>query len=178
MRQIIIDTQTTGLNPPKGHRIVELACIEMIGRQLTGRRFHTYLNPEREIDSYIEDIIKLNNDFLSDKPTFADIAYEFVDFIRDAKLIMHYAPFDLGFLNNELSLAGLPQIDSICADVLDTLRLVRKKHPGQRNSLALLCQHYQIDHSHRTLQGALNEATLLAEVYLKMTGDQQLASLA
>ncbi len=170
MRQVVIDTETTGLNPQEGHRIIELACIEIIDRKLTGRRFHTFINPERVIDSGAIEVHGLTNEFLADKPKFGDIVDGFIDFIRDAQLIIHNASFDIGFLNRELGLMGLPQIDSICMAVVDSLRLARTMHPGQRNSLGALCQRYQVGNSQR--DGALHDAELLAGIYLKMTADQ------
>ncbi len=173
MRQIVLDTETTGLDPLAGHRIIEIGCVELIDRCLTGNRFHAYLNPEREIDRGAMDIHGIDNDFLADKPRFAEIASDFLAFIKDSQVIIHNAPFDTGFINAELNRAG-PQfgrIEDHCA-IVDTLVLAKHKHPGQRNSLDALCKRYQIDRSRRDLHGALLDAELLASVYLAMTGGQ------
>lgn len=173
MRQIILDTETTGLNPLEGHRIIEIGCLEMIDRKLTGERFHIYINPEREIDAGAVAVHGITNHFLKDKPLFASIAKEFVDFVEGAELIIHNAPFDVSFLNSELSLTrqGYGTIQEYCS-VLDTLPLARKIHVGQRNSLDALCKRYKVDISKRELHGALLDANLLAQVYLAMTGGQ------
>jgi DNA polymerase III subunit epsilon len=172
-RQIILDTETTGLEPAQGHRIIEIGCVELLDRKLTGQRFHVYINPEREIDDGAVEVHGLSADFLADKPRFSDIAQDFLDFVEGAELIIHNAPFDVGFINNELRLLdqkALP-IGDRCS-VIDTLLLARKKHPGQRNSLDALCKRYSIDNSQRSLHGALLDAEILAEVYLAMTGGQ------
>lgn len=173
MRQIVLDTETTGLDPALGHRIIEIGCVEILNRKLTGSRFHVYLNPEREIDSGAVEVRGLTTEFLANKPRFADIAADFLDYIRGSELIIHNAPFDMGFLSAELRLLGgrFGDITDYCT-VLDTLLLAKKKHPGQRNSLDALCKRYRIDNSHRDLHGALLDAEILAEVYLAMTGGQ------
>ena len=174
LRQIVLDTETTGLNPKEGHRVIEIGCVELIKRRLTGKHFHIYLNPEREIDAGAIEVHGITNESLLDKPHFNDIAEEFIDFIRGAELIIHNAPFDVGFLNHEFKLAPqrLETIESY-SHVFDTLTFARKKHPGQRNSLDALCKRYGIDNSHRDLHGALLDAEILADVYLLMTGGQK-----
>ena len=173
MRQIILDTETTGLAPEKGHRIIEIGALELVDRQLTGNNFHRYLNPEREIDDGALEVHGITLEFLQDKPRFADIADELIRFIADAELVIHNAPFDLGFLDYELSLAGHgPEFLSAHAQVLDTLELARDLHPGQRNNLDALCKRYEVDNAGRTLHGALLDAEILADVYLAMTGGQ------
>ena len=173
MRQIILDTETTGLEPKQGHRIIEIGCIELINRRKTERNFHQYLNPERDIEDGAFNIHGLSNEFLSDKSRFADIAQEFIDFIRDGELIIHNAPFDVGFINAELKLLGKKwgKIEDYCT-VFDTLLLAREKHPGQKNNLNALCKRYEVDNSQRDLHGALLDAQILLDVYLKMTGGQ------
>ncbi len=173
MRQIILDTETTGLEPKQGHRIIEIGCIELINRRKTERNFHQYLNPERDIEDGAFNIHGLSNEFLSDKSRFADIAQEFIDFIRDGELIIHNAPFDVGFINAELKLLGKKwgKIEDYCT-VFDTLVLAREKHPGQKNNLDALCKRYEVDNSQRDLHGALLDAKILLDVYLKMTGGQ------
>lgn len=174
-RQIVLDTETTGLEPAEGHRIIEIGCLELVNRRLTGRRFHQYLNPEREIDRAAEDVHGLSNAFLADKPRFADIAAEFIEFVQGAELVIHNAAFDLGFLDAELARLEPPAPVMVMADicgVLDTLMLARQLHPGQRNSLDALCKRFEIDNSNRQLHGALLDAQLLADVYLLMTGGQ------
>lgn len=173
MRQIILDTETTGLEPKQGHRIIEIGCIELINRRKTERNFHQYLNPERDIEDGAFNIHGLSNEFLSDKSRFADIAQEFIDFIRDGELIIHNAPFDVGFINAELKLLGKKwgKIEDYCI-VFDTLVLAREKHPGQKNNLDALCKRYEVDNSQRDLHGALLDAQILLDVYLKMTGGQ------
>ncbi|MFA7268416.1 MAG: DNA polymerase III subunit epsilon [Sterolibacterium sp.] len=173
MRQIVLDTETSGLEFKLGHRIIEIGCVELVGRKLTGRRFHRYINPERPIDAGAQAVHGLTNDFLQDKPKFAEIAAEFQDFVRGAELVIHNAAFDLGFLNNELELLGQEQLGSICGEVIDTLSLAREMRPGRRNSLDALCSEYAIDNSGRQLHGALLDAELLAEVYLAMTRGQE-----
>jgi DNA polymerase-3 subunit epsilon len=172
-RQIVLDTETTGLEPAEGHRIIEIGCVELVNRRPTGRTFHQYLNPDREIDRAAEDVHGLSNAFLADKPRFAEVFEEFLEFVGDAELVIHNAEFDLGFLDaelNRLEPVG-PQMRSVCC-VLDTLMLARKLHPGQRVSLDALCKRYEVDNSGRDLHGALLDAQLLAEVYLAMTGGQ------
>ena len=173
MRQIILDTETTGLEPKQGHRIIEIGCIELINRRKTERNFHQYLNPERDIEDGAFNIHGLSNEFLSDKSRFADIAQEFIDFIRDGELIIHNAPFDVGFINAELKLLGKKwgKIEDYCT-VFDTLVLAREKYPGQKNNLDALCKRFEVDNSQRDLHGALLDAQILLDVYLKMTGGQ------
>jgi len=171
-RQIVLDTETTGLEPEQGHRIIEIGCVEMIDRRLTGNNFHQYLQPDREIDQGAIEVHGITNEFLADKPHFADVAADFIDYVRGAELIIHNAPFDVGFLNSELRRMGQgAQMDDLCA-VTDTLVMAKKMHPGQRNSLDALCKRYDIDNSHRELHGALLDAEILADVYLMMTGGQ------
>lgn len=172
MRQIVLDTETTGLNPRDGHRIIEIACIELVNRRLTGHHLHKYINPEREIDAGAQAVHGITLEFLADKPKFADIADEFLEFINGAQLIIHNAPFDLGFLNAELDRLGRVPVETLCGGVIDTLREAKELHPGKRNSLDALCERYEIDNSSRTLHGALLDTELLAEVYLAMTRGQ------
>ncbi len=172
MRQIVLDTETTGLETEQGHRIIEIGAIELVDRQITDRQFHQYLNPQREIDEAAVEIHGITLDQLKDKPTFAEVAQQLLDFIKEAEIIIHNAPFDIGFLNYELKEAGRGG-DLIDQDqVLDTLVLARHKHPGQRNSLDALCKRYNVDNTQRTFHGALLDAEILAEVYLLMTGGQ------
>lgn len=172
MRQIILDTETTGLEPEKGHRIIEIGAVELVNRRATGRHFHRYLNPGREIDAGARAVHGITNEDLADKPRFGEVAAELLAFISGAELVIHNAAFDIGFLENELghSLAGL-------CTVLDTLTLAREMHPGQRNSLDALCKRYGVDNSHRELHGALLDARILADVYLAMTGGQSMLAL-
>lgn len=170
MRRVVLDTETTGLDPKQGHRIIEVAAIELIGRKVSGRSFHRYLNPEREIDEGAAAVHGLTLDRLLDEAKFAEIAPALLEFIRDAELIIHNAPFDLGFLNAELERIGLPALDN---PVIDTLKVAKELHPGKKNNLNALCDRYQIDNSHRTLHGALLDTELLAEVYLGMTRGQE-----
>jgi len=172
-RQVVLDTETTGLNPQEGHRIIEIGCVELLNRRLTGKRFHVYINPDRIIDDGAIEVHGITNEFLQDKPQFADVAEDFIAFIRDAELIIHNAPFDVGFINHEFAL--LNNNTGTVTDysqVFDTLSYARKKHPGQRNSLDALCKRYGIDNSHRDLHGALLDAEILADVFLLMTGGQ------
>ncbi|HBA65684.1 MAG TPA: DNA polymerase III subunit epsilon [Methylococcaceae bacterium] len=173
VRQIVLDTETTGLNPQEGHRVIEIGCVELLNRRLTGRHFHVYINPEREIDAGAVEVHGITNEFLADKPIFSSIVEDFINFIRDAELVIHNAPFDVGFLNHEFGLLnnGTGAIENY-SSVFDTLTFARKKHPGQRNSLDALCKRYGIDNSHRDLHGALLDAEILADVYLLMTGGQ------
>jgi DNA polymerase-3 subunit epsilon len=173
MRQIILDTETTGLEPRLGHRIIEVAGVEMKNRRLTGRHLHYYINPEREIDAGAMAVHGITREFLEDKPKFAQIAKEFMEFISGAELIIHNASFDTGFLDMEFSRLNLPPTRKICAHVRDTLKMARELHPGKRNNLDALCGRYQISNAHRTLHGALLDAELLAEVYLAMTRGQE-----
>jgi len=172
-RIVVLDTETTGLSTREGHRIIEIGCVELINRRLTGKRFHTYLNPERTIDDGAIAVHGISNEFLDDKPLFKQISAEFIAFIQNAELVIHNAPFDVGFINNEFSLLeGYTQTLADFCLVFDTLVYARKKHPGQRNSLDALCKRYGIDNSHRELHGALLDAEILAEVFLLMTGGQ------
>jgi len=170
MRQVVLDTETTGLDPKQGHRIIEVAAIELDGRKVSGRNFHRYINPEREIDEGAAAVHGLTLDRLQDEPKFIEIAPALLEFIDGAELIIHNAPFDIGFLNAELALAGLPRLEN---PVLDTLKFAKELHPGKKNNLDALCDRYQIDNSHRTLHGALLDTELLAEVYLGMTRGQE-----
>ncbi len=172
-RQIVLDTETTGLEPEQGHRIIEIGCVEMINRRPTGNNFHQYLQPDREIDVGAIEVHGITNEMLADKPRFGDIVAAFIDYVRDAELIIHNAPFDVGFLNHELRLldAGYEALDHYCA-ITDTLTMARKMHPGQRNSLDALCKRYDVDNAHRELHGALLDSEILADVYLAMTGGQ------
>lgn len=177
MRQIVLDTETTGLEAHLDHRIIEIGCVELLDRRPTGRVLHHYINPEREIDSGAIDIHGITNEFLADKPVFADIADEVMDFLRGAQLVIHNAAFDLAFLNAELARLGGHGVIADHCDVLDTLALARSRHPGQRNSLDALSKRYGVDSSQRTLHGALLDAEILADVYLAMTGGQTALSL-
>lgn len=171
MRQIVLDTETTGLEPSQGHRIIEVGCVEMVSRRLTGRHYHQYLQPDREIDAGAAEVHGITGEFLRDKPRFADVVEEFLDFVRGAELVIHNAPFDLGFLRHEFGLLGRSWDEAACG-VIDTLALARGRHPGQKNNLDALCKRYGIDNSERTLHGALLDAEILADVYLAMTGGQ------
>jgi len=178
MRQIFLDTETTGLSPGQGHRIIEIGCLEMVDRRLTGAEFHCYLHPDREIDEAAQRVHGISIEDLETAPRFADIADEFLGFIAGAELVIHNAEFDVGFLEHELSLMGHAQpIIAEHATVLDTLALARKLHPGQRNSLDALCKRYEVDASGRDVHGALIDSDLLARVYLAMTGGQAALSL-
>lgn len=170
MRKIVLDTETTGLDPKQGHRIIELAAMELEGRKVSLRRFHRYLNPEREIDAGAVAVHGLTYERLQNEARFADIAPSFMEFIAGAELIIHNAPFDMGFLNHELFLMGLPPLQNA---VVDTLKVAREMHPGKKNSLDALCSRYEIDNAHRTLHGALLDTELLAEVYFAMTRGQE-----
>jgi len=171
-RQIILDTETTGLEPRLGHRIIEVAGVEMVNRRLTGRHFHRYLNPGRDSDEGALQVHGLTTEFLSDKPKFAEVADELLEYITGAELIIHNAPFDIGFLDAELAMVRKKKLATFCPVVIDTLRMAKDLHPGKRNGLDSLCERYQIDNSARTLHGALLDAELLAEVYLAMTRGQ------
>lgn len=171
MRQILLDTETTGLEPRLGHRIIEVACIEMVSRRLTKNDFHRYLNPQRDIDIGAIQVHGLTVDFLADKPKFADIASEFLDYVNGAELIIHNAPFDVGFLNAELEKLGMAPIGTICK-VIDTLAMARELHPGKKNTLDALCERYDVDNSARVRHGALLDAELLGDVYIAMTRGQ------
>jgi DNA polymerase-3 subunit epsilon len=172
-RIVVLDTETTGLNPQEGHRIIEIGCVELVKRRLTGKRFHVYINPDRIIDEGAIAVHGITNQFLDDKPYFEQIVEDFIAFIRGAELVIHNAPFDVGFINHELSrLNNKAGTVTDYSDVFDTLAYARKKHPGQRNSLDALCKRYGIDNSHRDLHGALLDAEILADVFLFMTGGQ------
>jgi len=173
MRQIVLDTETTGLEVSLGHRVIEIGCIELVDRRVTGNHWHHYFNPEREIDAGAYEVHGISNDFLQDKPRFVDLADEFYDYVKGAELVIHNAAFDVGFLNHEMKLlqASYEPLGDSCS-ILDTLLLARQKHPGQKNNLDALCKRYDIDNSQRSLHGALLDARILADVYLAMTGGQ------
>jgi DNA polymerase-3 subunit epsilon len=173
MRQIVLDTETTGLSAKLGDRIIEIGCIELVSRRPTGNHFHRYINPEREIEEGALRVHGLTNEFLQDKPRFGEVVREFLDYVAGAELVIHNAAFDVEFLNAEFDKLGLDPVEKQVAAIVDTLRQARELHPGKRNSLDALCERYQIDHSHRTLHGALLDAQLLAEVYLAMTRGQE-----
>jgi DNA polymerase-3 subunit epsilon len=173
IRQVVLDTETTGINPKEGHKIIEIGCVELINRRLTKKNYHVYLNPEREIDAGAIEVHGISNQFLKDKPKFKDVVDDFMAFIADAELIIHNAPFDVGFINHELGqLTAETRTLETHSTVFDTLTYARQKHPGARNSLDALCKRYGIDNSKRELHGALLDAEILAEVYLIMTGGQ------
>ena len=173
MRQIVLDTETTGLEPSQGHRIIEIGCVEIVDRRITNTRFQRYMNPGREIDAGAVEVHGITLEDLRDKLVFAEIATDFIEFVRGAELVIHNAPFDVGFIDAEFDVLGAAwgRIEDYCT-VFDTLKLAREMHPGQRNSLDALCRRYKIDNAHRELHGALLDAELLAEVYLTMTGGQ------
>jgi DNA polymerase III subunit epsilon len=171
-RRIFLDTETTGLEYRRGDRVIEVGCVELLGRKLSGKRFHKYINPERDIEAGAQAVHGLTSEFLSDKPLFASIADELCDFIAGAELIIHNAPFDVGFLNNEFALLKREPIETLCSGVIDTLRMARDLRPGKKNSLNALCNEFAVDNSSRQLHGALLDAELLAEVYLAMTRGQ------
>ncbi|MGA9856180.1 MAG: DNA polymerase III subunit epsilon [Gammaproteobacteria bacterium] len=173
MRQIVLDTETTGLDPAEGHRIIEIGCIELLDRRVTSHRFHEYVNPGREVEPGALEIHNISNEFLASKPTFADIAASFLKYIEGAQLVIHNAAFDVMFINNELHILGDASADiTQSCDVLDTLELARRLHPGQKNSLDALCKRYNVDNAAREFHGALLDAQILADVYLAMTGGQ------
>ena len=172
MRQIILDTETTGLEPAEGHRVIEIGCVELIDRRLSGNHFHQYINPERDIEDGALEVHGISSEFLQDKPVFAEVVEDFLRFVEGAELIIHNAPFDIGFLDWELSLLQRADRMDDHVRVLDTLELARDLHPGQRNSLDALCKRYDVDNSSRSLHGALLDAEILADVYLAMTGGQ------
>ena len=180
MRQIVLDTETTGIDPKEGHRIIEIGCVEVVNRRLTGNHFHVYINPGRHIEQEAIEVHGITNEFLADKPTFSQVAQEFVSFIKGAQLVIHNAPFDVGFMDHEFGMEASTKgvITNQVCDVLDTLTLARQMHPGQKNNLDALCKRYGIDNSHRTLHGALLDAEILADVYLLMTGGQTKLKLA
>ena len=173
MRQIVLDTETTGLEVSQGHRIIEIGCVELVNRRVSGNHWHFYFNPEREVDSGAFEVHGISNEFLQDKPRFSEMADAFLEFVRGAELVIHNAAFDVGFLDHELSRLDQPAapLQEVCS-ILDTLLLARQKHPGQKNNLDALCKRYGIDNSHRSLHGALLDARILADVYLAMTGGQ------
>lgn len=178
MRQIVLDTETTGLDPREGHRIIEVGCVEVINRKITDNRFHVYINPEREIDEGAIEVHGITNQFLEDKPHYRDIASDLLQYLKGAELIIHNAPFDVGFLNAEYKLLepSWKGIEKFCK-IVDTLQMARKMHPGQKNNLDALCKRYEVDNSQRDLHGALLDAEILAEVYLAMTGGQTTLTL-
>lgn len=178
MRQIVLDTETTGLEPSEGHRIIEIGCVELVDRRITGNTYHQYIQPDRDIDPGAIEVHGITNESLADKPRFADIAGEFLAFIEGAELIIHNAPFDVGFIDHEFRLLGKParSLADYCR-IVDTLAIARRQHPGQRNNLDALCKRYEIDNSQRDLHGALLDAEILADVYLAMTGGQASLSL-
>ncbi len=173
MRQIVLDTETTGLEPSQGHRVIEIGCVELINRRLTGNHYHQYLQPDRNVEDGAFEVHGISNDFLKDMPRFGDVVGDFLGFISGAELIIHNAPFDVGFLNHELNLlsGALHRLEDICT-ITDTLAMARRLHPGQKNNLDALCKRYSIDNSHRELHGALLDAEILADLYLVMTGGQ------
>jgi DNA polymerase-3 subunit epsilon len=173
MRQIVLDTETTGLEPAQGHRIIEIGAVELVDRRLTGNHFHQYLQPDREIDEGAQEVHGITQAFLADKPRFADIVDDFIAFIDGAELIIHNAPFDVGFINHELNMLSPSRgaVHDYCS-VIDTLEMARRLHPGQKNNLDALCKRYEVENSHRTLHGALLDSEILADVYLVMTGGQ------
>lgn len=179
MRQIVLDTETTGIDPKQGHRIIEIGCVELMNRKPTGETFHVYINPEREIEQEAIEVHGITNESLVDKPKFREIASDFISFIKGAELIIHNAPFDVGFMDHEFALTrqNLPKTNDICS-VLDTLVMARRMRPGQKNNLDALCKYYNVDNSRRTYHGALLDSEILAEVYLYMTGGQTSLSLA
>lgn len=176
-RQIVLDTETTGLNPRLGNRVIEIGCVELVNRKLTGNNFHRYINPERDSEEGALAVHGLTTEFLSDKPTFAQIADEFLEFVRGAELVIHNAPFDMGFLNAEFDKLGLSKLEDYVAAVVDTLVQAKELHPGKRNSLDALCDRYEISNSHRKLHGALLDAELLADVFLAMSRGQNSFSI-
>lgn len=172
MRQVILDTETTGIDPKQGHRIIEIGCVEMLNRKLTNNHFHVYINPDRQVEEEAFRVHGISDEFLADKPRFHEIAQAFLAFVQGAELVIHNAPFDVGFINHEFSLlGGMPKVEDVCG-VFDSLAFARSKHPGQKNNLDALCRRYGIDNSHRELHGALLDSEILADVYLLMTGGQ------
>lgn len=178
MRQIVLDTETTGLEVDKDHRIIEIGCVELVNRRVTGQKFHRYLNPERDIDEGAIEVHGITRERLANEPRFVEVCEDFLQFIRGAELIIHNAPFDVAFIDRELArLGGETRRIAQCCTVLDTLALARRMHPGQRNTLDALCKRYSVDNSHRDFHGALLDARILADVYLTMTGGQALLTL-
>ena len=177
MRQVVLDTETTGLDPGDDHRIIEIGCVEMVNRRTTGNDFHCYLQPDRQIDAGAVEVHGITNEMLADKPRFEEVAEELIDYLRDAELIIHNAPFDVGFLDHEFARSGRAlRVGEIC-EITDSLVMARRRHPGQKNTLDALCKRYQVDASHRELHGALLDARLLADVFLAMTGGQTALAL-
>lgn len=179
MRQVVLDTETTGLETEKGHRIIEIGGVELVNRRPTGRTWHHYINPKRAVDPGAQEVHGISNEFLADKPVFEDLAEDLMEFLTGAELVIHNAPFDVGFVNHELRLLdrASPGIEAHC-DILDTLEMARERHPGQRNSLDALCKRYDVDNTDRALHGALLDARILTDVYLAMTGGQVALGLA
>jgi len=177
MRQIFLDTETTGLDPNQGHRVIEIAAVEMNNRQLTTNHYHTYLNPERNIDPAAQEVHGISLDFLQDKPIFKDIATEFLNFIKDSEIIIHNAPFDVGFLNMELGKISFDKLEMQSVSIFDSLKLAKEIRPGQRNNLDALCRSYNIDNTSRSFHGALLDAQLLGDVYIAMTRGQEAFSI-
>ena len=177
MRQIFLDTETTGLDPNQGHRVIEIAAVEMNNRQLTTNYYHTYLNPGREIDPAAQEVHGITLDFLQDKPIFKDIAAEFLNFIKDSEIIIHNAPFDVGFLNMELGKISFDKLEAHSVSIFDSLKLAKEIRPGQRNNLDALCRSYNIDNTSRSFHGALLDAQLLGDVYIAMTRGQEAFSI-
>ncbi len=173
MRQIVLDTETTGLEPSQGHRIIEIGCVELVHRKLTGNNYHQYLQPDRESDEGALQVHGITTEFLKDKPRFTDVVEDLLEYLKGAELIIHNAPFDVGFLNHELALAGnnYSELGQYC-NIIDTLVMARKMRPGQKNNLDALCKHYEVNNTQRELHGALLDAEILSEVYLRMTGGQ------
>lgn len=178
MRQIVLDTETTGLETAQGHKIIEIGCVELVNRKLTGRHYHQYINPEREVDAGAMEVHGITNEMLADKPVFAQIVDEFLAFVEGAELVIHNAPFDVGFIDHELRQLK-PKRGSVTQNcsIVDSLVLARRKHPGQKNNLDALCKRYGVDNTQRDLHGALLDAEILADVYLLMTGGQTALSL-
>lgn len=174
MRQIVLDTETTGIDPKQGHRVIEIGCVELMNRKLTGEHYHVYINPDRIVEDEAIAVHGITNEFLQDKPHFAEIAQSFFEFVDGAELVIHNAAFDVGFINHEFSLLRprRPVIEKSCG-ILDTLAMARQKHPGAKVSLDALCKRYGIDNGHRTLHGALLDAEILADVYLLLSGGQE-----
>ncbi|MCB1615896.1 MAG: DNA polymerase III subunit epsilon [Pseudomonadales bacterium] len=179
MRQVVLDTETTGLSPQQGHRIIEIGCVELVDRKLTGKHYHQYIKPERDIDEGAQAVHGISSEFLADKPVFSQIYPEFFEFIKGAELIIHNAPFDIGFINHEIELLqqGKQPITDFCR-VVDTLAMAKSQFPGQKNNLDALCRRFFVDNSQRTLHGALLDAEILADVYLVMTGGQTSLALS
>ncbi|QID18061.1 DNA polymerase III subunit epsilon [Nitrogeniibacter mangrovi] len=173
MRQIVLDTETTGLEWRNGDRVIEIGCVELVDRKLTGRHYHVFVNPDREIDAGAIEVHGITNEFLADKPRFKDVVEEFEAFVRGGELVIHNAAFDVGFLDNELALLERARLDTFCAGVIDTLKMAKELNPGKKATLDALCDRFEIDNAHRTLHGALLDAELLAEVYLAMTRGQE-----